>query len=123
MAHRQWTRSSVQTLPEAPGAKGQPPRPPMEASKLVTPIAMAARMFGMAMARVSWVWSVHSTLGKRGITCSRMRVTCAGLAMPVVSARPMPLAPRSTSRAITDSSWATGTSPSNGQPKEQEMPA
>jgi hypothetical protein len=34
--------------------------------------------------------------------------------MPVVSARPMPLAPRSTSRATTDSSWASGTSPSNG---------
>ena len=66
MAARQWTRSSVQTLPEAPGAKGQPPSPPMEASKWVTPISIANRMFGMAMARVSWVWIVHSTPGKRG---------------------------------------------------------
>ena len=49
-------------------------------------------------------------------------MTWAGLAMPVVSARPMPRAPMSTSRATTDSRWATGTSPSNGQPNEQEMP-
>ena len=123
MAPRQWTRSSVHTLPEAPGAKGQPPRPPMEASKWPTPISIAARMFGMAMARVSCVWSVHSTPGKRGIRCSSTRATWAGLAMPVVSARPMPWAPRSTRRRTTDSSRATGTSPSKGQPKEQGMPA
>src|SRR5256885_3862803 len=37
IAPRQCTRSSVHTLPEAPGANGQPPSPPMEASKFVTP--------------------------------------------------------------------------------------
>ena len=122
IACRQWIRSSVHTLPEAPGANGQPPSPPMEASKWVTSCSMAARMLGMAIARVSWVWSVHSTPGKRGTSRSSTRATWAGLAMPVVSARPMPRAPMSTRRATTDSRCATGTSPSKGQPNEQEMP-
>src|SRR2546429_3411743 len=53
IASRQWTRSSLQTFPEAPGAKGHPPRPPTEESKCVTPHSIAARMFGIAIARVS----------------------------------------------------------------------
>src|SRR5436309_15378756 len=88
IAPRQWTRSSLETFPEAPGAKGHPPRPPMEESKCVTPHSIAARMFGIAIARVSCVWSVHSTPGKRAIRWSRTRATWRGLAMPVVSARP-----------------------------------
>ena len=75
MACRQCTRSSLQTLPEAPGANGQPPRPPIEASRFVTPHSMAARMFGIAIARVSCVCSVHSMDGKRGIRCSHTRAT------------------------------------------------
>src|SRR2546422_4044189 len=43
IAPRQWTRSSLQTFPEAPGAKGHPPRPPMEESKCVTPHAISGR--------------------------------------------------------------------------------
>src|SRR2546430_8516233 len=42
-------------------------RPPTEESKCVTPHSIAARMFGIAIARVSCVWSVHSTPGKRPI--------------------------------------------------------
>ena len=37
MASNMNTRSSVTTLPDAPGAYGQPPRPPSEASKVRTP--------------------------------------------------------------------------------------
>src|SRR2546422_76601 len=98
IASRQWTRSSLQTFPEAPGAKGHPPRPPTEESKCVTPHSIAARMFGIAIARVSWVWSVHSTPGKRPIKTSRTRQTWRGLAMPVVSARPTARGPMSTGR-------------------------
>ena len=42
--------------------------------------------------------------------------------MPVVSARPMPRAPMSTSRATMSCRRASGTSPSNGQPNEVEIP-
>jgi len=112
----------VHTLPEAPGANGQPPSPPMDASKLVTPCSIAARMLGIAIARVSWVCSVHSILGKRGIRCSSTRPTWRGLAMPVVSARPTARAPISISRPTMCSSCASGTSPSNGQPNDVEMP-
>ena len=49
----------------------------------------------MAMARVSCVWRVHSTPGKRGDKRSRISVTWRGLAIPVVSASAMPAAPMS----------------------------
>ncbi len=123
IACRQCTRSSLHTFPDAPGANGQPPRPPIDASMVVTPISIAARMFGMAIARVSWVWIVHSTPGKRGIRCSNVRVTWRGFAMPVVSAMPMAPAPMSTSARTTHSRRSSGTSPSNGQPNEVEIPA
>ena len=42
--------------------------------------------------------------------------------MPVVSARPIARAPMSTRRPTTLSSWSSGTSPSNGQPNDVEMP-
>ncbi len=113
----------MQTLPDAPGANGQPPSPPIDESKVVTPSSIAARMFGIAIARVSCVWSVHSTPGKRGIRCSSVRVTWRGFAMPVVSATPMARAPIWTSSRTTHSSRATGTSPSKGHPNDVEIPA
>jgi len=42
--------------------------------------------------------------------------------MPVVSARPTARAPMSVRRRTTLSSCASGTSPSNGQPNDVEMP-
>ena len=113
----------MQTLPEAPGAKGQPPRPPIEASKLRH--AHLHRGQDVRDGHGARVVGVERPLdaGEARHQVLEHARDLRGLAMPVVSARPMPSAPRSTSRATTDSSWATGTSPSNGQPKEQEMPA
>ncbi len=122
IACKQCTRSSLHTLPDAPGANGHPPRPPIELSKCVTPYSIAARMLGMAIARVSCVWSVHTTSGKRGTRRSSTRPTCRGFAMPVVSASPIAPAPIPTSSATTCSSRSTGTSPSKGHPNDVEMP-
>jgi hypothetical protein len=43
----------VEMLPAAPGAKGQPPRPPTALSKTPTPAAMAAYVLARAVWRVS----------------------------------------------------------------------
>ena len=48
------TRSSVTALPDAPGAYGQPPRPPIDASKRVTPRSSAATTLASAVPRVLW---------------------------------------------------------------------
>ena len=40
----------------APGAKGQPPSPPMELSNLRMPHSMATQVRVSPMARVSWKW-------------------------------------------------------------------
>src|SRR5262249_55307782 len=45
MSSAMLTTSSVQMLPEAPGANGQPPRPPSEESKRRAPAACALRTF------------------------------------------------------------------------------
>ena len=83
---------------------------------------MAARTFGIAIARVSWVWSVHSIPENRRRRRSSARPTCRGLAIPVVSARPIARAPMSTSAPTSHSRRSSGTSPSNGQPNDVEMP-
>ena len=58
------TRSSVATLPLAWGANGQPPRPPTEASKWVTPASSAASTLARAVLRVLCRWS-HRTPARR----------------------------------------------------------
>ena len=47
------SRSSVARLPAAPGAYGQPPRPPAEASNVATPNGSAASTLASAVPRVS----------------------------------------------------------------------
>ena len=42
LSRNRYTRSSVAMLPLAPGANGQPPRPPTDASSRVTPALTAA---------------------------------------------------------------------------------
>ncbi|CNM93275.1 Uncharacterised protein [Mycobacterium tuberculosis] len=42
LSRSRYTRSSVAMLPVAPGANGQPPSPPTEASRRVTPALTAA---------------------------------------------------------------------------------
>ena len=49
-----------------------------------------------------------------------MRLTWAGLAMPVVSQIVRPRTPRPAKRSAHSSSSASGTSPSMGQPKAQD---
>ena len=52
LSHRN-TRSSNTTLPVAPGANGQPPRPPSEPSRMRAPSSSAAAALAMPMPRVS----------------------------------------------------------------------
>src|SRR5271166_2310330 len=54
MSSTMWTSSSVAMLPVAPGAYGQPPRPPTEASKSDTPSSRAARTLASPVPRVLW---------------------------------------------------------------------
>ena len=50
--------SSVQMLPVAPGANGQPPSPASEPSKERTPASMPATTLARPMPRVLWKCSV-----------------------------------------------------------------
>ena len=47
------TRSSLEVLPDAPGANGQPPMPPQVVDTLVMPERMAVSVLTMPMLRVS----------------------------------------------------------------------
>src|SRR5690349_14916619 len=58
MSSSMFTMSSVQMLPVAPGANGQPPRPDTEPSNDRTPASMPATTFARPMPRVLWKWSV-----------------------------------------------------------------
>ncbi len=51
------TSSSVATLPAAPAANGEPPRPPSELSSRVTPHSIAAQALSRPVPRVSWKWT------------------------------------------------------------------
>ncbi|CAN4045713.1 Zinc ribbon domain-containing protein, partial [Dysosmobacter welbionis] len=90
------TTSSVDRFPEAPGAKGQPPRPPRAACTLVTPISMAARVLAMPRPRVSWKWTIRSRPGYAFFTAPITARTWAGSAMPIVSHRQQVFIPAST---------------------------
>jgi hypothetical protein len=108
MASNMKTRSSVTTLPLAPGAYGQPPRPPSELSKLRTPTSNAARQLARPRPRVlcRWAAPARARPARRAARVNRRR-TCAGLAMPVVSDRPTsstPACTQATASAITSSS-------------------
>ena len=52
-----YTRSSVARFPEAPGAYGQPPSPPIDASKVVMPSSSPTSTFASAVPRVSCMCS------------------------------------------------------------------
>src|ERR1700722_6327796 len=54
MSSTMWISSSVAMLLVAPGAYGQPPRPPTEASKSATPSSRAASTFASPVPRVLW---------------------------------------------------------------------
>ena len=47
------TKSSVAKFPDAPGAKGHPPRPPIQASNFLMPSSILTNIFYSASALVS----------------------------------------------------------------------
>ena len=114
------TSVSVLTLPEAPGAYGQPPRPAHDASKRVAPASSAASALASAMPRVSCRWIVVAAIGSTPRRRSSRRRTPAGSAMPVVSHSVMPAAPPAISASAMRATSSSGTSPSNGQPNAHD---
>ncbi len=107
------TMSSVAMLPVAPAGTGQPPSSPKLDSKLTTPASSAASTFARPAPRVLWKWAVSSTSppssARAAVKKSR---TWRGLAMPVVSPKPISRAPASHRRAAISSTRSGGTWPS-----------
>ena len=117
MSSTMCTSSSVAMLPVAPGAYGQPPRPPTEASKSDTPSSRAASTLASPVPRVLWKCRFSAVSGwaeRNAPTSARTRV---GVAMPVVSPNEAESAPSARARPATDTTRLTGTSPSYGQPQ------
>ena len=116
MSSTMCTSSSVAMLPVAPGAYGQPPRPPTEASKSATPSSRAASTLASPVPRVLWKCRFSPVSGwaeRNAPTSARTRV---GVAMPVVSPNEAESAPSAMARPATATTRETGTSPSYGQP-------
>src|SRR4051812_42245961 len=111
MSCSMWTTSSVATLPEAPGAYGQPPIPPTLASNSLTPNSSAVRMFASPVPRVLWKCS------RSGRTAESRSRTRRGVAMPVVSPKAIRSAPSARTRATMPATRSGSMSPSKGQPK------
>jgi len=107
------TRSSVAMLPVAPAGTGQPPSSPKLDSKLVTPASSAASAFASPCPRVLWKWAVSSTSSpSRAPASAKNSRTWRGLAMPVVSPKPISCAPASRIAAAISSTRSGGTWPS-----------
>ena len=116
MSSTMCTSSSVAMLPVAPGAYGQPPRPPTEASKSATPSSRAASTLASPVPLVLWKCRFSPVSGwaeRNAPTSARTRV---GVAMPVVSPNEAESAPSAMARPATATTRETGTSPSYGQP-------
>ena len=91
--------SSVATLPVAPLGTGQPPSSPKLDSNELTPASSAASTFASPCPRVLWKCAVSSTSSPSASRASgKKERTWAGLAIPVVSPKPISCAPASTSR-------------------------
>src|SRR5437762_2659727 len=103
-------------LPAAPGAYGQPPSPPADASKVCTPKGSDARTLASAVPRVSWKCSASCATGTRARTASSTRGTCPGCATPIVSLTATSKTPSSSSFFETSATRSGATSPSYGQP-------
>src|SRR5487761_927572 len=108
--------SSVAMLPVAPGAYGQPPSPPTDASKSATPSSSAVSTFASPVPRVLWKCRFRAVSGCRDRNSPTSACTRAGVAIPVVSPNETESAPSATARLATATVRSTGTSPSYGQP-------
>src|SRR4051812_12879367 len=102
-------------LPLAPGAKGQPPSPPTEASSWVTPAWSAASALAWPVPRVSWKCTPSGVPGVARRTASSNRTTRTGVVVPIVSPRHSWSAPAVTAAPVTSTVRAIGVGPSNGQ--------
>ena len=116
IASSAWTRSSSGRLPEAPGANGQPPRPPTLPSIRTAPASIAASALAMARPRVSCRCTpTSSPVAER--TAPTSELTSGGVATPIVSASEIASAPTAAPRSAAATTALTGTSSSYGQPK------
>src|SRR3712207_3826785 len=86
-------------LPLAPGANGQPPRPPTEESSWVTPAWTAASALACPVPRVSWKCTPTSVPGQARRTASSSCTTRIGVVVPIVSPRHSRSAPAVTARS------------------------
>ena len=106
------TRSSVAMLPVAPAGTGQPPSSPKLDSNDAQPASSAASTLASPWPRVLWKCAVSSTLGQRAARrARRTRPTCTGLAIPVVSPKPISDAPAATSRSAIANTRSGGDVP------------
>jgi len=106
------TRSSVAMLPVAPGGTGQPPSSPKLDSNDSTPASSAASTFARPWPRVLWKWAVSSTPASASRAAGKKSRTWAGLAMPVVSPKPISSAPAACSLPAISNTRSGGTWPS-----------
>ncbi len=112
------TTSSVATLPVAPGAYGQPPRPPTLASNSVTPELQRGQDVGQRR-YPGCCGSAAAPAGRAAGPGPRSAAsrTRRGVAMPVVSPNAIRSAPSATTRSTMPATRLGSMSPSNGQPK------
>ena len=99
--------------PTRPGAYGQPPSPPIDASKRVTPRSSAATTLASAVPRVLWKCSpIRSLVIPARSSASSRSSTRRGVAMPVVSPNESRSAPASTRCPAICATRSGATSPS-----------
>src|SRR5579875_3035233 len=102
-------------LPLAPGANGQPPSPPTDASIEVTPMSIAASTLASPVPRVSWKCTPTSIRGQAARTASTRSTTRFGVVVPIVSPRHSWSAPCSTAARAISTTRSAGVRPSKGQ--------
>ena len=89
---------------------------------MVTPSSKAARQLASPRPRVLCMWAppVRSPMAAR--TWRNSARTCAGLAMPVVSDKPISSTPAATNWSTNQSTSCAGTAPCKVQPKAVDKP-
>ena len=118
---RRYTRSSVARLPAAPGAYGQPPVPPLAASKQRMPASSPATTLARAVPRVSWKWNARPVRGMPASTARpAISPTWLGTPTPIVSPKQTSSTPSSQSRSPTSTARSGRTDPVYGQPNAVE---
>ena len=100
-------------LPVAPAGTGQPPSSPKLASNDSTPASSAASTLARPWPRVLWKCAVSSVASPSASRAAGKKSrTWAGLAIPVVSPKPISWAPAAFSRPAISNTRSGGTWPS-----------